>query len=97
MVFDDGAVSSFNWVDTVGIPEIARAGLRGDTGEWIRNPVAIKFGNAVTTLGHGVFGWCASLMSVIVSESTTRIGTGAFNHCTNLTSLVFKGKTLAEV
>lgn len=93
MVFDDGAVSSFNWVDTVGIPQIARAGLRGDTGEWIRNPVAIKFGNAVTTLGYGVFGWCASLMSVIVSESTTRIGNFAFEECSSLNNVIVPEST----
>lgn len=51
MVFDDGAVSAFNWAGWIDDGNMFKAGLQDAGGNWVKNPVAIKFGNAITIIG----------------------------------------------
>lgn len=98
MVFDDGVVSAFMWAGEVSRKDIIDAGLHdGDLGEWLRRPVDVRFGNAVTSIGGWTFNDCNFLTSVTIPKSVTSIGKSAFYQCGSLASLVFKGKTLAEV
>lgn len=88
MVFDDGAVSAFNWAGEVSRKDIIDAGLYdGDLGEWLRRPVDIRFGNAVTSIGDWTFNNCNFLTSITIPASVVSIGDGAFTGGASLTSI----------
>lgn len=79
MVFDDGVVSAFMWAGEVSRKDIIDAGLHdGDLGEWLRRPVDVRFGNAVTSIGGWTFNDCNFLTSVTIPKSVTSIGKSAF-------------------
>lgn len=55
MVFDDDSVSSFNWAGAVDDGNMVDAGLKDASGRWIKNPVVVKLGNAVTSIDNAAF------------------------------------------
>ena len=88
MVFDDGAVSSFNWVGEVSKEDIIDAGLYDSASyEWLRKPVDVRLGDAVTSIGNEAFIECTSLKSIAIPASMKSIGDATFDFCTNLTSI----------
>ena len=88
MVFDDGAVSSFNWVGEVSRKDIIDAGLYDSASyEWLRKPVDVRLGDAVTSIGNEAFTECTSLKSITIPASMKSIGDATFDFCTNLTSI----------
>lgn len=88
MVFDDGAVSSFNWVGEVSKKDIIDAGLYDSASyEWLRKPVDVRLGDAVTSIGNDAFTECTSLKSITIPASMKSIGDATFDFCTNLTSI----------
>lgn len=88
MVFDDGTVSSFNWAGEVSKEDIIDAGLYDSARyEWLRRPVDVRFGNAVTSIGNEAFTECTSLKSITIPASMKSIGDTTFDFCTNLTSI----------
>lgn len=88
MVFDDGAVSAFNWVGEIDWHTMVDAGLRiASYVNWRRKPVVVRIGNAVTSLGYSPFYGCTKLESITIPESVTSIGEDAFNSCTKLENI----------
>ena len=88
MVFDDGAVSSFNWAGEVSRKDIIDAGLYDNASyEWLRKPVDVRLGDAVTSIGNDAFTECTSLKSITIPTSMKSIGDATFDFCTNLTSI----------
>ena len=88
MVFDDGAVSAFNWAGEVSKEDIIDAGLYDSASyEWLRKPVDVRLGDAVTSIGNEAFTECTSLKSITIPASMKSIGDATFDFCTNLTSI----------
>ena len=87
MVFDDDTVSSFNWAGAVDDGNMVDAGLKDSSGRWIKNPVVVKLGNAVTSIDNATFQNCQSLTSITIPDSVKSIGDAAFNECYSLKSI----------
>ena len=43
---------------------------------------------SVTSIGHGAFGWCHDLKSIVIPSGVTSIGDFAFRDCSSLTSII---------
>ena len=54
---------------------------------WIKQPLEVNVGNAVTSIGDYAFYYCINLTSVTLHDSVTSIGNYAFSSCSNLTSV----------
>lgn len=63
---------------------------------WIKRPVEVQLGPAVTAVGEQAFRNCP-LSAVIVPSSVSSIGISAFADTSSLSSALFLGKTAAEV
>lgn len=88
MVFDDDAISAFNWDGEVSREDMIDAGLFDqERNTWRKNPVDVKLGNAVTSIGKAAFQDCQSLTSITIPESVERFGDEAFNNCASLKSI----------
>ena len=88
MVFDDDAISAFNWDGEVSREDMIDAGLFDqERNTWRKNPVDVKLGNAVTSIGEAAFQDCQSLTSITIPESVERFGDEAFNNCASLKSI----------
>ena len=88
MVFDDDAISAFNWAGEVSREDMIDADLFDqERNTWRKNPVDVKLGNAVTSIGEAAFQDCQSLTSITIPESVERFGDEAFNNCASLKSI----------
>lgn len=88
MVFDDDTISAFNWDGDVSREDMIDAGLFDqERNTWHKNPVDVKLGNAVTSIGEAAFQNCQSLTSITIPESVERFGDEAFNNCASLKSI----------
>lgn len=88
MVFDDDSISAFNWDGEVSREDMIDAGLFDqERNTWRKNPVDVKLGNAVTSIGKAAFQDCQSLTSITIPESVERFGDEAFNNCASLKSI----------
>lgn len=88
MVFDDDTISAFNWDGDVSREDMIDAGLFDqERNTWRKNPVDVKLGNAVTSIGEAAFQDCQSLTSITIPESVERFGDEAFNNCASLKSI----------
>ena len=54
---------------------------------WIKSPLEVEIGSAVTNIGENVFYYCLSLTSVTIPSSVTSIEDAAFINCSGLTSV----------
>ena len=95
MVFDDDTVSVFNWAGWIDDGNMFNAGLQDAGGNWVKNPIAIKFGNAVTIIGETTFQDCQSLTSIAIPDSVKRFGDGAFNKCASLNSIIIPSSVIS--
>lgn len=88
MVFDDDTISAFMWAGEVSKKDMIVAGLFDqERNTWRKNPVDVKLGNAVTSIGKAAFYDCQSLTSITIPESVERFGDEAFNNCASLKSI----------
>ena len=55
---------------------------------WIKSPLEVNIGSAVTSIGDYAFYDCSGLTSVTIPSSVTSIGPGAFSGCSGLTSVI---------
>ena len=110
MVFDDGAVSSFNWIGEVSKKDIIDAGLYDSASyEWLRKPVDVRLGDAVTSIGNeaftectsmksigdATFDFCTNLTSISILDGITAIGEAAFGRCFNLTNIIMPASVVS--
>lgn len=54
---------------------------------WIKSPLEVEIGSAVTNIGNNAFYYCLSLTSVTIPSSVTSIEEAAFIMCSGLTSV----------
>lgn len=85
IIFDDGTVSSFNWAGEIDQHTMVDAGLYDFY--WIKKPVGVKFGNAVTSIVFRAFLECSQLKSITIPESVVNIGENAFTSCSRLKNI----------
>ena len=66
---------------------------------WIKNPVKVEIGSAVTSIGEYVFDARYTLKSVTIPDSVTSIGNNTFYECSNLTTvtIIANGGNAANV
>lgn len=82
ITFTDNTTSSFNWVGEINCQTMIDEGLYdGSNFFWIKNPVTVKIGNAITSIGQSAFRTCDYLSNVIIPDSVTEIGKMAFSAC----------------
>ena len=86
--FDNGEARAFDWSGDISQTTMIDAGLYDDNeGSWILNPVYVRIGNGVTSIGSYAFYGCTNLTSVMIPDSVTRIRDSAFSGCSGLTSV----------
>ena len=93
ITFKDGTEGDYLIKGTMDCPALVAAGLmpKGSGTEmppsWIKQPVEVNIGNAVTSIGNNAFSGCGYLTSVTIPDGVTSIGDGAFSGCSGLTSV----------
>ena len=86
--FDNGEARAFDWSGDINHATMVDAGLYDDNEDsWILNPVYVRIGNNVTSIGYNAFVNCTSLTSVTIPSSVTSIGNAVFASCRGLTGV----------
>ena len=101
--FTDGTEGDYLIKGAMDYQALIAAGLMPDGSgmenepSWIKSPLEVEIGSAVTSIGDGAFYQCTSLTSVTIPDSVTSIGSSAFFECQDLRSITFSGKDKATV
>lgn len=91
--FVDGKEGDYLIEGAMDCPALIAAGLMpegsGSDSEpsWIKGPMEVEIGSAVTSIGDWAFYNCGSLTSVTIPSSVTSIGDDAFYNCSGMTAM----------
>lgn len=89
ITFTDNTSEEYEWSGEIIRQNIVDAGLWDvDHGGWIREPLSIKVGTAVTSLGNYAFANAHYLTSIDIPSTVTSIGMYCLYDCQALTSVV---------
>lgn len=89
---DSFDISSFDFTGYLSKDSFINIGLIDSISGWIKSPIDIQIGNAVTALQSELFKDCSALTSIIIPDSVSQIGFDAFVGCTNLKRISFSDK-----
>ena len=93
ITFSDGSKGEYLIEGVMDCPALVAAGLMPEGSgtiarpSWIKSPLEVEIGSAVTNIGENVFYYCLSLTSVTIPSSVTSIEDAAFINCSGLTSV----------
>lgn len=88
ITFTDNTSEEYEWSGEITRQNIVDAGLWDvDHGGWIREPLSIKVGTAVTRLGNYAFANAHYLTSIDIPSTVTSIGVFCLYDCSAMTSI----------
>lgn len=88
ITFTDNTSEEYEWSGEIKRQNIVDAGLWDvDHGGWIKEPLSIKVGTAVTRLGNYAFANAHQLTSIDIPSTVTSIGMYCLYDCSALTSI----------
>ena len=88
LTFTDNTSEEYEWSGEITRNNIVDAGLWDvDHGGWIKEPLSIKVGTAVTRLGNYAFANAHYLTSIDIPSTVTNIGQYCLYDCSALTSI----------
>ena len=88
ITFTDNTSEEYEWSGEITRQNIVDAGLWDvDHGGWIREPLSIKVGTAVTRLGNYAFANAHYLTSIDIPSTVTSIGMYCLYDCSALTGI----------
>ena len=91
ITFSDGSKGEYLIEGAMDYQALIAAGLMSPGTEsepsWIKSPLEVEIGSAVTSIGSSAFYLCKKMTSVTIPDSVTSIGNSAFYYCERLTSV----------
>lgn len=85
-MFNNSDEETYDWSGVVDQNNLVNAGIYSE-GTWVKEPVVVEFGTAVSDIGNIMFDACPTLNRVVIPDTVTHIGTYAFNLCPLLESV----------
>ena len=101
ITFSDGSKGEYLIEGAMDYQALIAAGLMSPGTEsepsWIKSPLEVEIGSAVTSIGSSAFYLCKKMTSVTIPDSVTSIGNSAFYYCERLMSVTIpEGVTSIE-
>jgi hypothetical protein len=85
--FGNGDISALNLVGEITVQKLIDAGIHNEDDTWIKDPVSVKLGTAVTGIDEYTFFTAMYMTNITFPNSVTHIDNSAFEECHALSSI----------
>jgi len=85
--FGNGDISALNLVGEITVQKLIDAGIHNEDDTWIKDPVSVKLGTAVTGIDAYTFFTAMYMTNITFPNSVTHIDSSAFQECHALSSI----------